>query len=155
MVGALQSDDTSEGRGWHWRSIYDRIIEHGLTDEDVFLVSANYAQGHDLLQPVDDQSIVEDPIEFAVEATIPRPATDPIRAVARQAEAVVRTGHDLHAAKLRLQGDLESARQEIEALEATARDLRLQQDALLGSTSWRVTAPLRRFGDAAKRSRWR
>lgn len=156
----LTGEHVRKDQGSHWASIFDRIVQQGLTDIDVFRVSANYAQQRNLLEPTGDQDLVEDPIEFVVDATIAKPPTDPMRPVARQAEAIVRIGLEALAANRRLSAELADARDEvdrshgqIQILETNLTRTTRQRDEVTASTSWRITAPLRRLGRLSRHRR--
>lgn len=147
-----------EGLGWRRKAIYEFIIEQGLTTDDVARVSANYAQDRDLLEPLRPEELIEDPIEFAVETRIPNSPKDPMKAFAREADAVVQIARQLVAtnAALRSELDLAHKRLHVEARgpsgpQAEAGNVMATVDEVLWSRSWRITAPLRRLGILARR----
>lgn len=160
VVRELVDGVPAGNRGWHWKSIYDLILERDLTPDDVTRLSANYAQHRDPLAPVRAADLVEDPIELTVEAHIPVSPGDALRALARQADAVARAARDAQASTIAagdelhvVKGQLATANQRVDALEADVARLGTTLDSVLASTSWRLTAPLRWAGARARRRR--
>lgn len=78
------------GQGFHWFKIYDRIIHHGLNDDDTNRISFNYAQDAELTDPIPSDALIEDPITSnASERYHEEDSADPLVALACLAERAI------------------------------------------------------------------